>query len=86
LILLRKYLKSLAFPDAPFGLNPIRVKALVRDNPDEQAIGAAIEAVSLVKDWLHRGTAERSAMLPKNNTTFADDKVVVAENLLFFVY
>jgi hypothetical protein len=64
-------------------LNLILVKALVRDNPDEQVLGAAIKAVSLVRDWSHRGTTERSAMQPKTDTTFADDKVVAAENPYF---
>ena len=58
---------------------------LVRDNPDKRVLGAAIKAVSLVRDWSHRGSAKRSAMLLKTDTTFADDKVVAAENPLFFI-
>jgi hypothetical protein len=57
----------------------------VRDNPDKQVLGATLKAVSLVRDWSYRGTAERSTMLPETDTTFSDDKVVAAENPLFFV-
>jgi hypothetical protein len=67
----------------PFGSNLIRVQAFVRDNPNEQVLGAAIKAVSLVRDWLHCRTAKRSAMLLKTDTLFADHKVVAAENPLF---
>jgi hypothetical protein len=55
----------------------------VRDNPDKQVIGAALKAVSLVRNWSHCGSAKRSTMLPETDATFSDDKVVAAETPYF---
>ncbi len=66
-----------------FWIEAIRVKVVVWDNPDEQVLSAALKAVSLERDWMHREVDEGLAMLPKTDTTFSDVKVVAAENPLF---
>jgi hypothetical protein len=51
LVLLRKFESLLILWMYPW-LNLIWCKVLVKDNPDEQILGTALKAVSLVRDWL----------------------------------